>query len=63
MVAILTLAPLGASIVFYEYDLSIRYLAVVFVLSFFAIPLARLSVPVQVQINEALVVSLPLLLS
>ncbi|KFI22686.1 cation transporter [Nitrosococcus oceani] len=56
MLAILTLAPLGASIIFNEYALSIRYLAIVLVLSFLAIPLARLSVPVQVQVNEALVV-------
>ncbi|WP_240761493.1 potassium transporter TrkG [Nitrosococcus wardiae] len=56
MLAILTLPPLGASVIFSEYELSFRYLAVIFVLSFFAVPWVRLSVPAQVQTNEALVV-------
>ncbi|ADE16203.1 cation transporter [Nitrosococcus halophilus Nc 4] len=56
MLAILTLAPLGASVIFNEYELSLRYLVVILVLSFFTIPLLRLPVPTQVQTNEALTV-------
>lgn len=56
MLAILTLVPLGASIIFHEYELSLRYLAIVLILSFSAAPLVRLAAPGQVQTNEALAV-------
>jgi trk system potassium uptake protein len=57
MLAALTLAPLGASILFNEYGLSVRYLVILLALTLSAIPLLRLSEPTQVQANEALTVT------
>ena len=54
MLAVLTLAPLGVSIYFGDYNLSLRYLLVIGLLCTYAFPTARLEVPGNLQINEAL---------
>lgn len=57
MMAILTLAPLIASLIFGEYVLSVRYALVVIALIALAAPSLRLRVPVGLQANEALAVT------
>jgi trk system potassium uptake protein TrkH len=54
MVAALTLVPLGVSIYFGDYTLSYRYLIVIGLLCAYGFPTARLEVPGNLQINEAL---------
>ncbi|MCW8918780.1 MAG: TrkH family potassium uptake protein [Gammaproteobacteria bacterium] len=64
MLALLTLAPLLASLYFADYALSLRYLQVELALLAVSLLLARLPSPAQLQQNEALViVALAFLLS
>jgi trk system potassium uptake protein TrkH len=64
MLSLLTLAPLGASLYFGEYHLSLRYLQVELLLLLVSLLLNRLPSPSQLQQNEALaIVALAFLLS
>lgn len=64
MLAILTLAPLIASLLFGEYALTTRFFVVIVALLALAAPAVRLPAPAQVQVNEALtVVALAFLLA
>ena len=54
MLAALTLVPLSVSVYFGDYSISIRYLIVIALLFVYGIPAARLEVPGNLQINEAL---------
>ena len=56
MLAILTLAPLTASIVFGEYALTWRYALVIVILSLAAMPSWRIAAPTDLQTNEALTI-------
>jgi len=56
MMALLTLVPFCASIVFGEYIFTERYLIVIAVLLIVAVPLSGLPTPERVQANEALVI-------
>ena len=57
MLALLTLPPFIVSLLFNEYDFSIRFLAVIVVLCIAGIPLARLPAPDHLQTNEGLVIT------
>ena len=57
MLAILSLAPLGASLLFGEYALAVRHAIVIVALLAVAAPTTRLPAPSQVQVNEALSVA------
>ncbi|HXH72973.1 MAG TPA: potassium transporter TrkG [Mariprofundaceae bacterium] len=57
MLALLTVVPFVASLIFGEYAFSHRYLAVIAVLLLVAVPLSRLPTPERVQLNEALVIT------
>ena len=64
MLALLALVPLGASLVFAEYDYSLRYALLIAGLLFAAAPGLRLPEPKQIQVNEGIViVSLTFLLT
>ncbi len=54
--AALTLVPLAASLLFSDFLISVRYLLIIAGLAICAIPLGALSVPGQIQANEALVI-------
>lgn len=54
MLALLCLPPLLVSLVYGEHDFSLRFLLLIGLLSIAALPLARLSVTVPMQRNEAL---------
>jgi len=56
MLALLTLPPLAVSLLYGEYGLSLRLLAVIVVLAGFVLATRRLPAPQRVQTNEALVV-------
>ena len=57
MLAILSLAPLGAALLFGEYALAMRHAIVIVALLAVAAPTAGLPAPAQVQVNEALSVA------
>ena len=54
--AILILAPLIVSLMFAEYDASIRYFFVILIILTLALPTTRIQTPEQIQANEALVI-------
>ncbi len=54
MLALLTMAPLVASLVFGEYAQRGRYLLVIAILLILSIPTVRLPTPTHIQTNEAL---------
>lgn len=56
MLAVLTLAPLLVALAHGEYALALRYLTLVVLLSLGGAALARLTVPPQMQANEALTI-------
>ena len=56
VVALLTIPPLGASLVFGEYATSLRYLSVIGLLVATGWPLSRLQAPDRIQGNEAMVI-------
>ena len=64
VLALLTLPPLGVSLYYGEYPISVRYLAVIALLVATGWPLSRLQAPDRIQGNEAMViVTLAFLLS
>lgn len=54
MLALLTLAPIGASLVFAEYPLTLRYALIELFLLSYGLTLLRLPAPAHIQVNEAL---------
>ena len=56
MLALLTLAPLIVSLIFGEYEASARLAVIIAIMLAAGIPGARLTPPLQIQTNEALVV-------
>jgi trk system potassium uptake protein TrkH len=56
VVAALSLAPLAVSLVFSEFEQSLRYLPVIAVLAAFGLATRRINPPEQIQINEVLVI-------
>lgn len=57
MLALLTLPPLIVSLLFTEYDFSIRFIAVIVLLCVVGVPLAHLPAPDHLQTNEGLVIT------
>ncbi|SHK61722.1 trk system potassium uptake protein TrkH [Marinobacter antarcticus] len=56
MLALLTLAPLGAAVIFQDYQIAIRYLGVIAVLLIFWGVSRSIAEPRQIQTNEALTI-------
>lgn len=56
VLALLTLPPLGVSLYYDEYPISLRYLAVICLLVAAGWPLSRLQAPDRIQGNEAMVI-------
>ena len=55
-VAILSLAPLAVSLIFAEFEQSLRYLPVIIFLVAFGFATRRINPPEQIQVNEVLVI-------
>ena len=56
LLALLSLAPLIAALIFDDHNTALRYLGVIILLLVISIPLSRISVPEHIQSNEALVI-------
>lgn len=57
MLALLTLPPLFISLLFSEYEFSIRFIAIIVLLCIVGAPVARLPAPGHLQANEGLVIT------
>lgn len=57
MLAALTLVPLGAALIFQDYESSMRYLLIVILLTLCSLSTLNLPTPRSIQINEALTIT------